>query len=221
MLIYDNATIPIRSIQHFIYCPHRWGLLYIDMAWSENEYVTKANLFHKHVHTEGRIYSKPGVKAYNSVPVYNDNDGYDIYGILDCLEVAINNKGEEKFSVVEYKPTMPKKTEYNYDDIMQVFAQKICVDYMFETNAEAYIYYADRKKRIRLPFDKDNRHMQEDLRNTLSYMREYLNKGIIPHADKTAHCGGCSLKNICMLPPAKASCSTIRDRIEKINKDTE
>ena len=46
----NTAEITIRSIQHYLYCPHRWGLMEIDKAWAENVYVTKANLMHERVH---------------------------------------------------------------------------------------------------------------------------------------------------------------------------
>ena len=36
--------IALRDLQHFLYCPHRWGLMHIDCAWAENYYVVKANL---------------------------------------------------------------------------------------------------------------------------------------------------------------------------------
>lgn len=32
--------ISIRSLQHFLYCPHRWGLLEIGKVWAENYFVT-------------------------------------------------------------------------------------------------------------------------------------------------------------------------------------
>lgn len=44
--------IPIRSIQHYMYCPHRWGLIEIGDVWAENAFVTKANLIHERVHDE-------------------------------------------------------------------------------------------------------------------------------------------------------------------------
>ena len=34
------------------------------------------------------------------------------------------------------------------DDLMQVFAQKVCVDYVFGGDCDGLIYYADVKKRI-------------------------------------------------------------------------
>ena len=52
----SSVEITIRSIQHYLYCPHRWGLLEIDKAWEENIFVTKANLMHKRVHDHFQTY---------------------------------------------------------------------------------------------------------------------------------------------------------------------
>ena len=52
--------ISIRSIQHYLYCPHRWGLIEIDRAWAENYFVTKANLMHERVHTPAQGYLSRG-----------------------------------------------------------------------------------------------------------------------------------------------------------------
>ena len=46
--------IALRDIQHYLYCPHRWGLMKIDCAWAENYYVVKANLLHAGVCAEDR-----------------------------------------------------------------------------------------------------------------------------------------------------------------------
>ena len=58
-----NEEITIRSIQHYMYCPHRWGLLEIDKAWAENVFVTKANLMHERVHNPDRNYTARGRKG--------------------------------------------------------------------------------------------------------------------------------------------------------------
>ena len=77
-----------------------------------------------------------------------------LYGVTDCLELSRDDAGisvdgsEKKYhiSIVEYKPTMPKNLEYRDDDLMQVFAQKVCVDYVFGGDCDGLIYYADVKK---------------------------------------------------------------------------
>lgn len=58
----STAEITIRSIQHFMYCPHRWGLLEIDKAWAENFFVTRANLLHERVHDPDRAYTTKNKK---------------------------------------------------------------------------------------------------------------------------------------------------------------
>lgn len=51
----SKIEISIRMIQHYLYCPHRWGLLEIDKAWAENVFVTKGNLMHERVHDPKNI----------------------------------------------------------------------------------------------------------------------------------------------------------------------
>ena len=90
-----NTEIAIRSIQHYMYCPHRWGLIEIDRAWAENIYVTKANLMHERVHDPDGSYTLRGKKVYTSVPVYNDKEEYNLYGVTDCLEISENEAAED------------------------------------------------------------------------------------------------------------------------------
>ena len=73
-----GAEIAIRSVQHYMYCPHRWGLLEIGRAWAENIFVTKANLMHERVHDPDRHYTVRGRKVFTSVPVYNELEVYDL-----------------------------------------------------------------------------------------------------------------------------------------------
>ena len=82
-----SQEITIRSIQHYMYCPHRWGLIEINKSWGENIFVTKANLLHDRVHDPEKSYTGRGKKVYTSVPVYNDDEQYNLYGVTDCIEL--------------------------------------------------------------------------------------------------------------------------------------
>ena len=55
--LWINTEITIRSIQHYLYCPHRWGLIEINDCWAENIFVTKANFLHERVHDPDKKYS--------------------------------------------------------------------------------------------------------------------------------------------------------------------
>ena len=208
----STIEISIRSIQHYMYCPHRWGLLEIDKAWAENAFVTKANLMHNRVHDPERNYRSRGKKVYTSVPVYNDLDEYNLYGVTDCLEITEDKNGisidgsEEKCNIciVEYKPTKPKNEEYREEDLMQVFAQKICVDFVFGGDCDAVLYYANVKKRIKLPLKENFEVYDRKLIKLLKEMRTNLEQGVIPSIRKGRKCSGCSMKDLCM-PSVKKS----------------
>lgn len=214
------TQISIRSIQHYLYCPHRWGLLEIDKAWAENAFVTKANLMHERVHDPDRSYTLRGKAVFTSVSVFNDNVDYGLYGVTDCIEATEVEGGVSVFRsikkyelcIVEYKPAKPKTAEFNEDDAMQVFAQKICVDNIFNTDCSAQIYYADVKRRTLLPFNTDFDYYNSKLKGTLSEMRHNIACGIIPPIKKSQNCSGCSMKEIC-LPKVKTP-KSIKDLIE-------
>lgn len=221
----STVEIAIRSIQHYMYCPHRWGLLEIDRAWAENAFVTKANLIHDRVHDPDKNYITKGKKVYTSVPVYNDLEQYNLYGVADCLEMTKDKQGvsvdgsEEKYSIciVEYKPTKPKDKEYFEEDLMQVFAQKLCVDFVFGCDCSAALYYADVKKRVMLPLTENFETYNQQLVALLCEMRINFEKGIIPPIRKGQKCSGCSMKDLCM-PSAKQS-KNLLSQIRKIQKE--
>lgn len=241
-----STEIAIRSIQHYLYCPHRWGLLEIDRAWSENIFVTKANLMHERVHDPRQPYSSRGKWVFTAVPVYHDREEYNLYGVTDCLELTEDEEGlisdcsdgkyglcanvhgeavdiptneigrKYRLCIVEYKPTKPRDRDFRQDDLMQVFAQKLCVDYVFGGDCEAAIYYADVKKRVMLPFRENAAEYEVQLKELLAEMRGFLEKGQIPAIRKGQKCSGCSMKDLCM-PTAKKP-EDLRKRIRKIGE---
>lgn len=220
----STQEISIRSIQHYMYCPHRWGLLEIDRAWEENVFVTKANLMHERVHNPDESYASRGKKVFTSVQVYNDLEPYNLYGMTDCLEltrddrgISITGNGEKyQICIVEYKPTKPKDKEYHEEDLMQIFAQKLCVDYIFHSDCDAVLYYADVKKRIKIPLRENFSEYDCRLRKMLEEMRYNLKHGIIPPIRKGQKCNGCSMKDLCM-PTARKSCDILSE-LKKIQK---
>jgi CRISPR-associated exonuclease Cas4 len=203
----DNGNnISVRSVQHFLYCPHRWGLMEIDRAWAENYFVVKANIVHERAHTNAQYVSR-GKKVYTAVKIWNDD--YGLFGVTDCLEVQ---KG--KYTIVEYKPTAPKKGIVREEDAMQIFAQKVCVDNVLATDCAAEIYYADTKKRYALPFAEQYAVYEEKLRKILQVMRGYLASGQIPAIRQKQVCSGCSMKDLC-LPSAGKKQASLRASIAK------
>jgi len=128
--------------------------------------------------------------------------------------------GEEEryhLCIVEYKPTKPKNKLYYHEDMMQVFAQKICVDYVFHCDCDAVLYYADVRQRIQLPLRENYTVYEQELGKILKEMEGFLELGNIPPVKKGQNCNGCSLKDVCM--PSKKSFQRIRRQVTEMSDD--
>lgn len=217
--------ISIRSIQHYLYCPHRWGLCEIEKLWQDNLFVVHADLIHARVHDAEYTRSLRGVKTFCGVSVYHDAPAYGLYGITDCIEARKSSKGislpgEEglwQLCIVEYKPTKPKTSDYHFSDLMQVFAQKICVDSIFQCDCDAELYYDDAKKRMSLPVKEYYNEFDADLKKILIQMRDALASGTVPPIPKGQKCSGCSLKDICI--PIKKAKDSVYNQLAALLKE--
>ena len=214
----DDITINIRDIQHYQYCPRRFALLKLNCDWAENASVVKANLMHEHVHDGSHSFSDAKKVVRSDIPVYHDAPEYDLYGVPDCIEFLRDDngvpipllRGTYRVQVVEYKPRAPKDAPFHETDAIQAFAQKLCADYVWHCSSSAFLYYADTRKRVRLPFDTEYDAYNRLLRGLLAEMRTLLASRRIPPRKKGQHCSGCSVSDLCF---PKAQTGTVREKI--------
>lgn len=207
----NENSIDIRDVQHFMYCPRRFALLKINCDWAENFYVVKANLAHENVHSGKHKFSNKQKVVRSEIAIYNDK--YNLYGIADCIEfikskngIKINGlKDRYNVQIIEYKPQAPKGKIFHEEDAIQVFAQKICADYIWHCDSKAFLYYLDIKKRIELPFDTEFQKYDDKLKELLSNMYSIINRCEIPNRTKGQRCSGCSIKDLCFSKQKKYS----------------
>ena len=205
------CSVNIRAIQHYMYCPRRFALLEVNDDWAENAYVVKANLMHENVHDGDHEYTSKEKVVRNSVTLYNDD--YDIFGVADCIEFVRYSEGvsipsldgQFKVHIVEYKPKPPKDGDYHESDAIQVFAQKLCADYVWKCNSEAFLYYSEKRRRVKLPFDDKAVYEKyfQMLREFVGAMRNILEREEIPPRLKSQKCSGCSLSDFCFPKSSK------------------
>lgn len=219
-----ERTINIRDIQHYLYCPRRFALLSLNCDWSENAAVVRANLMHSHVHDGSHSFSDRRKVVRSDLPVFHDAPEYDLYGVTDCVEFLRDDNGvsvpelpgKYRVQVIEYKPRTPKDAPYHETDAIQVFAQKLCADFVWHYDCEAYLYYADIRKRVKLPFDTDYARYDDLLKRLLHEMRAVLAARTIPQRKKGQHCSGCSLAEQCF---PKIQHATVREQIVAMTED--
>jgi len=189
-----------------MYCPRRFALLEVNQDWGENAFVVKANLLHENVHDGRHAFKSTSKVAKSTISLYNDTPNIDIYGVSDCIEFKKSKDGtyikgldgNYIVQIVEYKPTQPKDIPFNETDAIQVFAQKLCADFIWNCNSDAYIYYSNTRKRVKLPFDTDYDRYYSTINNLLSEMRNILDTNTIPSKKSNQRCNGCSIEDICM-----------------------
>lgn len=207
----NDDAINIRSIQHYMYCPRRYSLLEVNNDWSENGYVAKADILHEHVHDGSHNYTDSRKTVRSAITVYNDLPEYNLYGVTDCIEFIKAKDGAEicglegkyKVCIVEYKPKAPSGKPFNETDAIQVFAQKVCADFVFHCDSEAYLYYIDTRKRVLLPFGTEYSIYDTLLKNLLKKMREVICQNQILPREKGQKCSGCSVADLCFPKDSK------------------
>ena len=197
-------SVNIRAIQHYMYCPRRFGLLEINKDWRENALVVNGNIVHERVHSGEHSFSSKAVRAESAVQLYHDE--LEIFGVADCIEFRPSSRAEYSaaaggrydITIVEYKPTRPKSDEISETDAIQVFAQKLCADSIYGVSCKGALYYSDIKRRVILPFDEEYDRYYALLKRLLSEMRCVLDSGVIPNRTAGQKCSGCSLESVCM-----------------------
>lgn len=188
-----------------MYCPRRFALLTLNLDWSENSFVVKANLLHENVHDGSHSFSDKRKAVRSAVTIYNDLPEYDLLGVTDCVEFIKDENGTEipglkgkyKVVLVEYKPKAPKDGNFHETDAIQVFAQKLCADHVWGCNSEAYLFYSDIKKRVKLPFDTEYNKYDDLIKKYITEMRTITERGVIPKRKRGQKCSGCSIKDMC------------------------
>ena len=201
----DNKEyLPLSWLSQADYCLRRAALLLNERVWVENAETAKGRAEHEHVHTQRVERRGESLKLYENT-VYSDR--LNILGKCDCIETEYCDKGciipAAAFPVrlypVEYKHGKVRD-EREYE--IQLCAQTICLEEMYETTVErGAIYYISSHRRKEVIFTEELRqavivtaHKLHDVRRGLS----------IPAAEYGNKCIRCSLAEYCM-PKVKRS----------------
>lgn len=186
--------ITLNSLEHFMFCPYQWWLIYIENEWVENVHTIQGNIVHSKVDDPNFFESRGNKKIERSVPLYSEKLG--LYGIADLIEFNYENNKIKSINIVEYKKGKPDENkQVQIFDGLQLFAQMQCAREIFDCSVNGCIYYATIRKRVNLTNEKI---YEEILNKNLKQMREFLENCNIPDKNIGKHCRGCSLKDVCL-----------------------
>jgi CRISPR-associated exonuclease Cas4 len=199
----NNLDITINSLQHYMYCKRSWGLLIVEGLWSDNYKTVEGNIVHTLVDNPFFDEKRKNVKIVRSLPIYFDELG--IHGVADYVEFSDN------ITVIEYKNGKPNiSNEINYPDSIQLAAQMMCVDNMFDTKSNGYVFYNTIGRRVPI-INTDKLFF--DVKNAVYEMKQLMSQKKVPQKPLKQNCNNCSLNDLCM--PRTTIKMLQRDRITK------
>lgn len=195
----EEDYIMLSGIQHFAFCRRQWALIHIEQQWEENYKTTAGELMHKKAHEEGSFEKRGDLLVTRGLRIASHELGFS--GQCDVVEFHQDKNGitvfgyDGKWSLVpvEYKHGRPK--EHNADEL-QICAQAICLEEMFQTSIdEGFLYYGENRRRSKVIFGAD---LRSEVKNISNEMHELFHKGYTPKVKPSKQCKACSLENLCV-----------------------
>lgn len=214
MMYAEEDYLMLSGIQHFAFCRRQWALIHIEQQWAENYRTTAGKLMHKKAHDEGSFEKRGDLLIVRGLRVSSRELG--LSGQCDVVEFHQVEEGILLFGYdgnwspvpIEYKHGVPKE---NNADELQLCAQAICLEEMFQTNiADGYLYYGENRRRSHVEFTND---LREEVKNAAEEMHELLQRGYTPNVKPTKKCRACSLENLCI--PRLQKAESVREYIER------
>ncbi len=195
-----ESIIPLSSINQFLYCSRRAGLMYVEGVFTDNEHTVLGRQLHKEVDTSGYATIK-GVTLLRALPVWSGQFG--LSGKCDIVE----RHPDGTLFPVEFKKGRRRK--FGNDDA-QLCAQAICLEEMFGRSIHrGAIFYFKTKRRREVEFTEELRCLTKQV---IRDMHQLLLEKVMPRAVHKPQCSECSLFGSCMpevtsIPPALAKAS--------------
>ena len=180
-----EEVIAISALNQFVFCPRRCALMHVEGIWADNAHTLRGTQIHEHADAPG-YETERGVTLLRAVPLYSRR--YGLSGRADIVE----KRGRELIPV-EYKKGPRRK--FDNDDV-QLCAQALCLEEMFQTTVRrGFIFHAASKRRREVLL---NEELRQQTQTVIAAVRELLANETIPPAELKPRCDGCSLRGICL-----------------------
>ena len=199
MVYSEEEYLMLSGIQHYYFCKRQWALIHIEQQWAENQHTVLGNFLHEKADKPLLKESRKEFIISRAIPISSSELG--LSGILDVCEfhqaeegIRLNNRtGFWKPIIVEYKKG---KEKINDVDKLQLAAQAICLEEMYQIHIEeSYLYYFSTNNKILVPLKNQ---LKEKVRRIAKEMHRIYKESETPPAEFFKNCQQCSLYDICM-----------------------
>jgi CRISPR-associated exonuclease Cas4 len=187
----EDDLIPISSLQHVLFCDRQYSLIHIEQLWEENFFTAEGRILHDRVHAEHHE-SRRSYRQEYGMSVRSLQWG--LIGKCDLAELWYDGDLIKRISPVEFKRGKTKASDV---DRVQVCAQALCLEEMFNTDIiSGQLYYLQEHRRSDVMIDEALRSKTKTL---IEKIRELLASELTPIAEyEKKKCDRCSLLDLCM-----------------------
>ncbi len=195
----EEDFLMLSGIQHFAFCRRQWAIIHIEQQWADNYRTTSGELMHKKAHDEGSFEKRGNLLTVRGMRISSRKLG--LSGQCDVVEFRQDEAGISLFGYdgrwspipIEYKRGTPKE---NNADELQLCAQAICLEEMFQTAIpEGYLYYGENRRRTPVRFTEG---LRDEVTETAKEMHNLFQRGYTPNVKPSKKCKACSLNDLCV-----------------------
>lgn len=210
----EEDYLMLSGLQHFAFCRRQWAIIHIEQQWADNYRTTAGELMHRKAHEEGSFEKRGDLLIVRGLRIFSRELG--LSGQCDVVEFRQDGNGvglsgyDGKWLPipVEYKRGEPKE---NNADELQLCAQAVCLEEMFQTDIEeGCLYYGENRRRKHVELTTP---LREEVKKLTKEMHDLFQKGYTPNVKPDKRCKACSLENLCV--PKLKKAINVRTYIEQ------
>ncbi|HPO91297.1 MAG TPA: CRISPR-associated endonuclease Cas1 [Victivallales bacterium] len=193
----DIESIPVRSLQNFIYCPRLMFFQLVEKIYIENSDTVEGDRIHSRVDTPTPLeipdeIFPPDRIVHRSLALESK---IGLHGVIDIVE-----KDADKIRIVDYKRGTTRKSPSGEiipkdSDIVQLQAYAFLMRENGITFHEAAIFYAKEKIKIPITVDNDSINRIPDI---VEKIRTTISAGMPEPLHGDPRCLYCSLYPVCL-----------------------
>jgi CRISPR-associated exonuclease Cas4 len=185
----QREPIPLSALQHAVYCLRQAALIHLERLWADNRFTAEGDVLHAVADKGGHRHVR-SVRRVMALPITSER--LNISGVADVVEFHQIEGGEVPYPV-EFKRGKPK---LHRADEVQLCAQGLCLEEMTgQSVPEGALYYAQTKRRVKVPFDPDLRQLTE--RTVADLASVFQSRQTPAPTIQKSRCRACSLKELC------------------------
>lgn len=203
----EDEMLQLSGIQHYVFCPRQWALIYIEQEWIENHLTAEGRLLHENVDNPFQR-ERNGSSVFTLRGIKLESRRLGFYGIADAVEVhpvsdLAYSKQSSKQEILQNKNYTIIPVEYKRGkrkisdcDRMQVTLQAMILEEMLniKINKGAIFYWTERHREY---FEIDD-NLRSKVIEFSKEMHNLFSSKSLPHASWQKSCKSCSVYDVCM-----------------------